>query len=59
MRICSWTGYQRRLERCARRWPAPIPTTETITASTPDIADGGDLFRGNQQIHPPLKKTCP
>ena len=35
------------------------PTTETITAPTPDIDDGGDLFRGNQQIHPPLKKTCP
>jgi hypothetical protein len=35
------------------------PTTETITAPTPDIDDGGDLFRGNQQIHPPLNKTCP
>src|SRR5207249_1670058 len=29
------------------------PTAETITAPTPDIADGGNLFRGNQQIHPP------
>ena len=35
------------------------PTTESITAPTPDIDDGGDLFRGNQQIHPSLKKTCP
>jgi len=26
---------------------------------TPDIDDGGDLIRGNQQIHPPLNKTCP
>jgi hypothetical protein len=26
---------------------------------TPDIDDGGDLFRGNHQIHPSLKKTCP
>jgi len=34
------------------------PTTESITAPTPDIDDGGDLFRGNQQIHPSLKKTC-
>ena len=29
------------------------------TALTPDIDDGGDLFRGNHQIHPSLKKTCP
>src|SRR5438093_271207 len=40
------------------------PTTEELTATsasvpTPDIDDGGDLIRGNQQIHPPLKKTCP
>src|SRR2546426_1112628 len=35
------------------------PTTESITAPTPDIDDGGSLFRGNQQIHPSLKKTCP
>ena len=35
------------------------PTTESITAPPPSIDDGGDLFRGNQQIHPPLKKTCP
>ena len=34
------------------------PTTENITAPTPDIDDGGDLIRGNQQIHPPLNKTC-
>jgi len=36
------------------------PTTETVSASapTPDIDDGGDLIRGNQQIHPPLNKTC-
>jgi hypothetical protein len=34
------------------------PTTENISAPTPDIDDGGDLIRGNQQIHPPLKKTC-
>jgi len=41
------------------------PTTENLTAvpgatvPTPDIDDGGDLIRGNQQIHPSLKKTCP
>jgi hypothetical protein len=35
------------------------PATENISAPTPDIDDGGDLFRGNQQIHPALKKTCP
>jgi len=35
------------------------PTTEELTAvpgasvPTPDIDDGGDLIRGNQQIHPP------
>jgi len=40
------------------------PTTEELTAvsgasvPTPDIDDGGDLIRGNQQIHPPLNKTC-
>jgi hypothetical protein len=42
------------------------PTTEQLTvtvpgaqpASTPDIDDGGDLLKGNQQIHPSLKKTC-
>ena len=40
------------------------PTTENLTGvpgtsvPTPDIDDGGDLIRGNQQIHPPLKKTC-
>src|SRR2546426_950291 len=34
------------------------PTTENISAPTPDIDDGGDLIRGNQQMHPPLKKTC-
>jgi len=26
------------------------PTTETITASTPDIDDGGRSLPGNQQI---------
>ena len=34
----------------------------TITvpnASTPDIDDGGDLLRGNHQIHPPIRTTCP
>src|SRR5438876_8090788 len=35
------------------------PATEDISAPTPDIDDGGDLFRGNQQIHPSLKKTGP
>src|SRR5438034_1332917 len=34
------------------------PTTEDISAPPPNIDDGGDLIRGNQQIHPPLKKTC-
>ena len=34
------------------------PITEEVTASTPDIDDGGDLIRGNQQIHPPLNQTC-
>src|SRR5207244_3145682 len=40
------------------------PTTENLTAvpgtsvPTPDIDDGGDLIRGNQQIHPPLNKPC-
>jgi len=34
------------------------PATEEVTASTPDIDDGGDLIRGNQQIHPPLNQTC-
>src|SRR5213078_5150535 len=39
------------------------PTTEELTATsasvpTPDIDDGGDLIRGNQQIHPPLNQTC-
>jgi len=35
-------------------------TTEALAAGTilPDIEDGGDLFRGNHQIHPSLKKTC-
>jgi hypothetical protein len=33
---------------------------ESVDAVTPDIDDGGDLIRGNQQIHPALKKssTC-
>jgi len=35
------------------------PTTEELTnAPPPDIDDGGDLIRGNQQIHPPLSQTC-
>ena len=34
------------------------PTTETVTAPTPDIDDGGDMIHGNHQIHPSLKKTC-
>src|SRR5207245_3115399 len=40
------------------------PTTENLTAvpgpsmPTRDIDDGGDLIRGNQQIHPPLNKPC-
>jgi hypothetical protein len=34
-------------------------TVEAVNAITPDIDDGGDLFRGNHQIHPSLKKTCP
>src|SRR5947199_4535166 len=40
------------------------PTTENLTAvpgagvPTPDIDDGGDLIRGNQQIHPPHNKPC-
>jgi hypothetical protein len=36
------------------------PTTEDLGGSvpTPDIDDGGDLIRGNQQIHPSLNKTC-
>src|SRR5207245_8814541 len=38
-------------------------TTEELTATsasvpTPVIDDGGDLIRGNQQIHPPLNTTC-
>ena len=39
---------------------------EQLAAIPPDIDDGGpycsgegDLIRGNQQIHPSLKKTCP
>jgi hypothetical protein len=43
------------------------PTTEDLTVTvpgaqpvpTPDIDDGGNLIRGNQQIHPSLNKTCP
>jgi hypothetical protein len=36
------------------------PLTEDVnTALAPDIDDGGDLIRGNQQIHPSLTKTCP
>jgi hypothetical protein len=43
------------------------PTTEDLTVtvpganppSTPDIDDGGDLIRGNQQIHDPIRDTCP
>jgi hypothetical protein len=31
---------------------------EAVEAVTPDIDDGGDLRRGNQQIHPALKSTC-
>jgi hypothetical protein len=31
---------------------------EAVDAVTPDIDDGGDLIRGNQQIHPALKKSC-
>jgi len=36
------------------------PNLENLAATTapPDIDDGGDLFRGNQQIHPPIKDTC-
>src|SRR5437773_1386991 len=30
---------------------------EDVSATTPDIDDGGDLIRGNQQIHPPLPNT--
>ena len=30
---------------------------EDVTAATPDIDDGGDLLRGNHQIHPPLPGT--
>jgi len=37
-------------------------TTENLpggaSVATPDIDDGGDLLRGNQQIHPPIKDTC-
>jgi len=43
------------------------PLTENLTVvvagasapPAPDIDDGGDLIRGNQQIHPPIKTTCP
>ena len=31
---------------------------EAVDAVTPDIDDGGDLIRGNQQIHPQLKPKC-
>src|SRR5213080_4250413 len=30
---------------------------EDVSATTPDIDDGGDLIRGNQQIHPSLPGT--
>jgi len=30
---------------------------EDVGATTPDIDDGGDLIRGNQQIHPSLPGT--
>jgi len=30
---------------------------EDVSATTPDIDDGGDLIRGNQQIHPQLPET--
>jgi hypothetical protein len=33
-------------------------TTEDITAPPPDVDDGGDVIRGNQQIHPPHDTTC-
>src|SRR5207247_92503 len=32
--------------------------TEIVPAPPPDIDDGGDLTRGNQQVHPPLDRTC-
>jgi len=41
------------------------PETEDLSGNpfqptpAPDIDDGGDLIRGNQQIHPAIKDTCP
>jgi hypothetical protein len=34
------------------------PVVGGIADETPDIDDGGDLIRGNQQIHPPHEKEC-
>jgi hypothetical protein len=31
---------------------------EVVDAVTPDIDDGGNLIKGNQQIHPQLKPKC-
>jgi hypothetical protein len=31
---------------------------EDVDAIVPDIDDGGDLIKGNHQIHPQLKPTC-
>jgi hypothetical protein len=34
------------------------PLTEVVTARVPDIDDGGDMDRGNHQIHPATGATC-
>src|SRR5262249_42125006 len=40
-----------------------VPGTNGATAGAPDIDDGGDVVRGNIQIHPQLRKStegiCP
>src|SRR5439155_1409841 len=46
----GWT--LRQAVACAKR------PTEDISAHPANIGDGGDLIGGNQQIHPPPKKTC-
>jgi hypothetical protein len=44
---------------CAHPETEELNAVPNVTVPVPDVDDGRDLIRGNQQIHPAHKKTCP